>query len=38
LRGKIRPGMSVTAKVNIKDAPEDLTTKVSSKDTLDDGR
>ena len=38
LRGKIRPGMSVTAKVNIKDAPEYQTTKVSSKDTLDDGR
>ncbi|MBV7569613.1 HlyD family secretion protein [Pseudomonas sp. PDM27] len=38
LRGKIRPGMSVTAKVNIKDAPADVTPKVSSKDAADDGR
>ncbi|MDR6608831.1 HlyD family secretion protein [Pseudomonas synxantha] len=38
LRGKIRPGMSVTAKVNIKDTPEDVTPKVSNKDTPDDGR
>ncbi|UVM06985.1 HlyD family secretion protein [Pseudomonas laurylsulfatiphila] len=38
LRGKIRPGMSVTAKVNIKDAPADATPKVSSKDAADDGR
>jgi membrane fusion protein (multidrug efflux system) len=38
LRGKIRPGMSVTAKVNIKDAPEDVTPKVSHKDAPDDGR
>ena len=38
LRGKIRPGMSVTAKVNIKDAPEDATTKVSSKDAAGNGR
>ncbi|PNB72446.1 transporter [Pseudomonas sp. GW456-E7] len=38
LRGKIRPGMSVTAKVNIKDAPADVTPKVSSKDAPDDGR
>ncbi len=38
LRGKIRPGMSVTAKVNIKDAPEDVIPKVSHKDAPDDGR
>jgi len=38
LRGKIRPGMSVTAKVNIKDAPDDVTPTVSSKDAADDGR
>jgi membrane fusion protein (multidrug efflux system) len=38
LRGKIRPGMSVTAKVNIKDAPDDVTTKVSRQDAADDGR
>ncbi|EJM88817.1 multidrug resistance efflux pump [Pseudomonas sp. GM74] len=38
LRGKIRPGMSVTAKVNIKDAPEETTPKVSHKDAPDDGR
>ena len=38
LRGKIRPGMSVTAKVNIKDAPEDVTPKVSHKAAPDDGR
>jgi membrane fusion protein (multidrug efflux system) len=38
LRGKIRPGMSVTAKVNIKDAPEDVTAKVSLKDAPADGR
>ncbi|MGE8152536.1 HlyD family secretion protein [Pseudomonas vancouverensis] len=38
LRGKIRPGMSVTAKVNIKDAPVDATPQVSSKDSPEDGR
>ena len=38
LRGKIRPGMSVTAKVNIKDAPDNVISKVSSKDAPDDGR
>ncbi|KAB0494496.1 HlyD family secretion protein [Pseudomonas vancouverensis] len=38
LRGKIRPGMSVTAKVNIKDAPVDVTPQVSSKDSPEDGR
>jgi membrane fusion protein (multidrug efflux system) len=38
LRGKIRPGMSVTAKVNIKDTPEDVIPKVSHKDAPDDGR
>jgi membrane fusion protein (multidrug efflux system) len=38
LRGKIRPGMSVTARVNIKDAPEDVIPKVSRKDTPGDDR
>ncbi|MFY0728035.1 HlyD family secretion protein [Pseudomonas sp. NFX15] len=38
LRGKIRPGMSVTATVNIKDTPVDVTPQVSSKDAADDGR
>jgi membrane fusion protein (multidrug efflux system) len=30
--------MSVTAKVNIKDAPQDVSAKLSSKDNPDDGR
>jgi membrane fusion protein, multidrug efflux system len=38
LRGKIRPGMSVTAKVNIKDAPQHDGASLSSKDAADDGR
>ncbi|MNI97454.1 hypothetical protein D3C73_1561070 [compost metagenome] len=38
LHGKIRPGMSVTAKVNIKDAPENASAKLSSQDAAEDGR